>query len=272
MKPFCGFGKLLFSSFNDFILAVTFYVPLRRMMFRSTVLKKVLHLCPYLRFILCACALSLRWVVAQEVSTGLRSEPIRPSQSQEDSGIAFNEAKEIFDYHQIRGRKSLQSETGILEGELDFALQGSSRVQGMSSFGPQWSGNAHLLWDGSVGDSMESSFEVDRAGTYDLAIQLTLAGDYGIFRMNLPGTGVSRTIDLYSPRVELAPMLWIKDVQLASGSQSIVFELVGANDQARKFQNRGYLMGLDFLQLKPVEVAVVEQGSTSPKNVKKIGV
>ena len=63
-------------------------------------------------------------------------------------------------------------------------------------------------------------------------------------------------------------MLWIKDVQLASGSQSIVFELVGANDQARKFQNRGYLMGLDFLQLKPVEVAVVEQGSTSPKNVK----
>ena len=27
-------------------------------------------------------------------------------------------------------------------------------------------------------------------------------------------------------------------------------------------------MGLDFLQLKPVEVAVVEQGSTSPKNVK----
>ena len=50
------------------------------------------------------------------------------------------------------------------------------------------------------GDSMESSFEVDRAGTYDLAVQLTLAGDYGIFRMNLPGTGVSRTIDLYSPR------------------------------------------------------------------------
>lgn len=237
------------------------------MMCRSLSVPCRFYLACILPILLCSHGLVVGVVWGQEASAE-SGKGTPPKQSQEDSGTVLSEAKEIFDYHQIRGRKSLQSETGILEGELDFALKGSSRVQGMSSFGPQWSGNAHLLWDGSVGDSMESSFEVDRAGTYDLAVQLTLAGDYGIFRMNLPGTGVSRTIDLYSPRVELAPMLWIKDVQLASGSQSIVFELVGANDQARKFQNRGYLMGLDFLQLKPVEVAVVEQGSTSPKNVK----
>ena len=118
------------------------------------------YLACILPILLCSHGLVVGVVWGQEASAE-SGKGTPPKQSQKDSGTAFREAKEIFDYHQIRGRKSLQSETGILEGELDFALQGSSRIQGMSSFGPQWSGNAHLLWDGSVGDSMESSFEVD---------------------------------------------------------------------------------------------------------------
>ena len=58
----------------------------------------------------------------------------------------------IFDYHQIKGRKSSGSRIGRREGELDFELTGNSRIQSMTSFGTQWSGNAHLLWDGVVGE------------------------------------------------------------------------------------------------------------------------
>ena len=171
----------------------------------------------------------------------------------------------IFDYHQIKGRKSSGSRIGRREGELDFELTGNSRIQSMTSFGTQWSGNAHLLWDGVVGESMNSSFDVDRTGVYDVMIQLTLAGDYGLFRMTLPNTSVNREIDLYSPRVELAPTILLKKVRLEAGKQPIAFKLIGANNKARKYRNRGYLMGLDFIQLTPTDMPH-NSGNTGAEN------
>ena len=153
------------------------------------------------------------------------------------------------DYHQVRGRNPVGNESGRREGESDFTLSGASRVQSMAPFGPQWSNGAHLLWDGEVGQSMESTFEVDESGTYDISIQLTLAGDYGMYRMTLPQSSISRDIDLYSPRVELAPLIVLQNISLKPGPQTIRFKLTGANPQARKFKNRGYLMGLDFIEL-----------------------
>ena len=135
----------------------------------------------------------------------------------------------------------------------------------MTSFGTQWSGNAHLLWDGVVGESMNSSFDVDRTGVYDVMIQLTLAGDYGLFRMTLPNTSVNREIDLYSPRVELAPTILLKKVRLEAGRQPIAFKLIGANNKARKYRNRGYLMGLDFIQLTPTDMPH-NSGNTGAEN------
>ena len=58
-----------------------------------------------------------------------------------------------FDYHSVRGREgSAADRDGVYEGETHFALKGKSRVQGMGNFGPHWSGDAHLLWDGIVGE------------------------------------------------------------------------------------------------------------------------
>ena len=96
----------------------------------------------------------------------------------------------------------------------------------MASFGPQWSNGAHLLWDGVIGESMKSSFEVEQPGAYDIAIQLTLAGDYGIFRMSLPHSSITRDIDLYSPRVELSPLVLLKNIQLKEGAQPIELSLI----------------------------------------------
>ena len=173
-----------------------------------------------------------------------------------------------FDYHQIRGRKSKLSETGILEGELDFSFFGTSRFQEMSSFGSQWSNNAHLLWDGQISESMTTSFEVEAAGLYDISIQLTQAGDYGIFRMSLAQSSITQEIDLYNPRVELAPLLVLKDIKLDAGPQSIEFKLIGANPKARKFQNRGYLMGLDYLQLTRKD----QQATSQTQDLQEVGV
>ncbi len=192
----------------------------------------------------------------------LTTQGTEPTQTEENDESEESLAK-VFDYHQIRGRQSQRSESGKLEGELDFSLLGNSRIQGMASFGPQWSNNAHLLWDGVIGDSMKSSFEVDSSGVYDVSIQLTLAGDYGRFRMNLPQASITREIDLYSNRVELAPLVVLENLNLESGPQSIEFKLIGANAKARKFQNRGYLMGLDYIQLtrkdrKPARSVITE--------------
>ena len=206
-----------------------------------------------LRVLCClAVALLVRSTFAQDALGTSRRDFEVTKAAAPDTPTADASVMEIIDYHQVRGRKSLRNETGLREGELDFLIAGNSRVQGMSSFGPQWSGNAHLLWDGVVGDSMASSFEVERSGEYSIAIQLTLAGDYGVFQMTLPNTSVSRRVDLYSSRVELAPMIRLEKVRLEAGSQPIVFELIGANEKARKYRDRGYLMGLDFIQLKPL--------------------
>ncbi|MDC0317544.1 hypothetical protein OAM37_03355, partial [bacterium] len=136
-----------------------------------------------------------------------------PSLTEENGQTKETPAK-FFDYHQVRGRQSQRSEQGKLEGELDFSLLGKSRMQGMAPFGPQWSHNAHLLWDGVIGDSMKSSFEVDASGVYDVSIQLTLAGDYGLFRMTLPQSSITKEIDLYSNRVELAPLVVLENLNL----------------------------------------------------------
>ncbi len=153
------------------------------------------------------------------------------------------------------------------EGETDFELRGQSRAQDMRNFDALRSRDAHRLWDGVVGESLQTSFEVDAAGCYDLVLQLTIAPDYGILAVMLDGTDVCQFIDTYNAQVGVAPLLTISDVSLAVGRQAITFKLTGSNVQAQKFQASNYLMGLDYLELKrkdnPLLVAPAAQVSGS---------
>ena len=72
-------------------------------------------------------------------------------------------AAERFDYHSIRKQPTIAAR-GIYEGELHFRIEGKARVQGMRGFGTGWRGDAHLLWDGVVGDANTLEFEVAKAG------------------------------------------------------------------------------------------------------------
>ncbi len=178
-------------------------------------------------------------------------------------------AADRFDYHSIR-KQSVVVARGIYEGELHFRIEGKARIQGMRGFGAGWRGDAHLLWDGVVGDVNALEFEVKKAGNYSLAMRWTLAPDYGIFEIQLNGEVVEPALDLYSPQVELAKLRQLGEFKLKAGKQRMLIKLVGGNPKAKKFRGKGYLYGLDYLKItdlspKPVkpkqqrksEVAVV---------------
>ncbi|MDA1052177.1 MAG: hypothetical protein O3C40_17095 [Planctomycetota bacterium] len=161
---------------------------------------------------------------------------------------ADSDRSQRFDYHSVHGRQPIATRVGRYEGETDFELVGKSRVQGLKQYGDQWNGDSHLLWDGAIGESMETSFDVQTECVYDLAIQLTVAVDYGLFELSIPGTDVRRTVDLDGPNVALAPPMKLKDVRLNGGKQLLSFNPIGSNRSARKFQG-GYSLGLDYIQL-----------------------
>jgi len=157
------------------------------------------------------------------------------------------EGAEPFDYHSIRGPQAVATEvSGKQEGEA-LPLKGKSRVQGMKNFGPQWSGEAHLLWNGVEGEVMETSFTASKSGRHRFTAVLTLAPDYGIFTVRLNGKVIREGVDLYARGVELASPLHLGDFDFKAGPQQLSFTLTGGNPQARKFRGAGYLMGIDYL-------------------------
>ncbi len=157
-----------------------------------------------------------------------------------------------FDHHAVRGRQPAGGISDRLEGEF-LPLHGSARVQGMEGFGPDWSGDAHVLWDGTVGARMETAFPVERAGRYRLALQLTSAPDYGRFTARLDGEVLREGIDLFSGRVELAPRIDCGEFDFVAGEHALVFELTGAHPRARALSGGRYLLGLDFVELQRLD-------------------
>ena len=96
--------------------------------------------------------------------------------------LAPLQAAERFDYHSIHKQPVLAA-GGIYEGETHLRFGGKARPQDMRGFGQGWRGGSHLLWDGVVGQANTVGFEVAKAGRYALAIQWTLAPDYGVFEV-----------------------------------------------------------------------------------------
>ena len=162
-------------------------------------------------------------------------------------GQALGQAAELFDFHTIRKPAAAAIE-GVIEGEF-LKASGKARPQGMRGFGAGWSGDAHLLWDGVVGDENTVEFSVEKSGRYTLAMQWTLAPDYGQFEVRLNGKVVEPRLDLYSPDVRLAKLRELGELELNAGTQRIEIKLIGANAKASKYRNKGYLYGLDYLKL-----------------------
>ncbi len=148
---------------------------------------------------------------------------------------------------------------GVYEGEYHFKREGTARVQSMRGYGPQWSRDHHLLWDGKIGDQCRLKFSVRSTSRYRMILQLTRAGDYGHFHVYVDGKKISEMCDLYDSRVILAPVLDLGEFKLEAGVHELTFRLVGAHPKARPFRNPGrFLLGFDYMKLRnldPTEVA-----------------
>ena len=171
---------------------------------------------------------------------------------------------ELFDYHQIRGRKSVVKANGVHEGEY-LTMRGTSREQAMGRYADAWSGGAHLLWHGKVGESLETSFHVRLAGRYRVTVQLTAAPDYGQCAVHLNGQVLKEGIELYAPKVRLAELLDLGKMTLDEGDQSFVLKLIGGHPKANKYRKTHYLLGLDFIKLEALDPPVVEEDVVTPE-------
>ena len=135
----------------------------------------------------------------------------------------------------------------LLEAE-QLPMKGQSRPQGMKNFGNQWSGNTHLLWDGLVNDSMETTLEFDKDSEYCLQFQFTKAPDYGQFDIYLDDKVIASKIDLYATSVVLADPVNVSGLKIGRGQHKIRFKLVGSNEKASNYRKDRYLLGVDYIK------------------------
>ena len=183
-------------------------------------------------------------------------------------GQALGQAAELFDYHSIR-KPAAAAVEGVLEGEF-LQVDGKARTQDMKGFGAGWSGDAHLLWDGVVGDANTVEFEVFKSAKYSLAMQWTLAPDYGQFEVRLNGRVIETKLDLFSPDVKLAKLRQLGEVELKAGNQQIEIKLIGGNAKAKKYRNKGYLYGLDYLKLNDLSPKPEKEKESEQRVVLKV--
>ena len=162
-------------------------------------------------------------------------------------------AKERVDYYVQPVRKALVPADGVYEGEQHLLYDPPAREQGMKGFGRGWRGGAQLLWHGTPGQETSVTFEIKKPYKGPLTARFTLAPDYGIFDVLLDGKILKKGIDLYDPKVIPSPEQTLDLVDLAPGEHKLNFRLTGSNPQAKRFQGKFYMLGLDYLALKPAK-------------------
>ena len=138
---------------------------------------------------------------------------------------------------------------GALEGEDLKVLEKTAGIvqeQEMVQFGIDWSKDAQLWWSGAKpGDKLVLAVPVENNGKYDLTMQLTKAGDYGIVQLFLDDNKLGEPIDLYDPSVMPTGVLSFGTYELNKGEHKLNVEIIGANVNAVK----QYMFGLDYLKL-----------------------
>jgi hypothetical protein len=122
---------------------------------------------------------------------------------------------------------------------------GDVKAQSMSSWDDQWSGDSQLWWTADKPNgAMTFQLPAPEAGTYQVTVYLTKAGDYGKFRVSVNGKAFPGEINLYNDGVEATGPLNVGPVRLKAGDNEITVTNIG-KDPASK----GYMFGLDCVVL-----------------------
>ncbi len=127
---------------------------------------------------------------------------------------------------------------------------GQTSAQAMGTFAGKWSNGTQLWWTGAKpSDSLVLEFNVAQTGTYQLGIQLAKAVDYGIVELSLDGKPLGAPIDLYHEGVIATGLIPMGSHRLDKGKHQLTARIAGASEKAVK----GYMVGLDYISLKPVK-------------------
>jgi len=158
---------------------------------------------------------------------------------------------------QSRGREPRFPEngnqiSGAIEAEglkVSKTTGGKPGAQKMSNFtADRWSGNNQAIWTGGKpGDRMELELPVEKAGKYDVIVNLTMAPNYAKVQMQLDDEPIGEPIDLYEADVVTTGELTLATRQLTAGAHKLGIEIKGANPAARK----DYMVGADYIRLAP---------------------
>jgi len=141
--------------------------------------------------------------------------------------------------------------SGAIEGEglvpTAKAQGGEATVQPMTDFGDEWSSRAQLWYSpGAPGGFVAVRVRVDQSGDFEVTGRFTKAPDYSIFQLRIDGQSVGDAFDGFNSAVALSPEVAFGKVHLTSGYHEFRFEITGKNAQSS-----GYMIGVDYLLLKP---------------------
>lgn len=125
---------------------------------------------------------------------------------------------------------------------------GTAQVQDLAAQnGKSWEGNQHLWWHGAkIGDSLTLKIAVASAGDYEIFANFTKASDYGVFRVQLDGSTLVESLDLFGPEIGMTGAMSLGKKELAVGEHELKFEIVGSNPKAAP----KHMLGIDFIDLQ----------------------
>jgi putative heme-binding domain-containing protein len=142
---------------------------------------------------------------------------------------------------------------GAFEGEAMKVLEktrGSAQPQDMRGFTKdRWSASSQLWWTGAQPkDTLTLEFEASQDGRYDLQIVLTKARDYAVIQLLIDDVPLGDPIDGYNtPEVITTGLLTLPGRELTKGSHRFQVQILGKHPEAAP----GYMVGIDFLRIKP---------------------
>ncbi|HEV8337418.1 MAG TPA: hypothetical protein VGR67_13460 [Candidatus Polarisedimenticolia bacterium] len=146
------------------------------------------------------------------------------------------------------GAQMWEGET-LLRNRKYLVAGGKLSNQPMAGFGPDWSGDAHLLWtEGAVGAVLDLVIDVTKRGAYRVSLGLTQGPDFGIIDAEVNGEKSSMKFDGYSPTVKRVDLVELGTFNLNAGPRKIALMIIGKNSQSTNF-----LVGVDRVMLTPVK-------------------
>ena len=121
--------------------------------------------------------------------------------------------------------------------------------QDMGGFSGEWEGDRQLWWrPGRVGETVKLRLPAPSEGKFKLSARMTTARDYGIHQFAVNGTNVGTPVDLYTEEVRPTDLKEIGVVELKKGDNEMELTVTGRNEKSS-----GYLLGIDYVVLTPVE-------------------